>query len=233
MSHFNRIQNRLTSTNPITVPYIEFMREYIELNYMTPVTSNDITSCYFIPHHAVLKPSSTTTKLRVVFNASFKSSSGLSLNDILMNGPTIQPYIFENLLRLRTYKYAFTFDITKLYRCIIVDKEDRKYQSILWDAQPHELNTITYGTGPAAFEATKCLEKLAEEHDKFEPVASEFIRRNFYMDDFIGVADIEVEAICLQKTVHSILSSASFNLRKYQSNSSRILETIEPELIET
>ncbi len=56
--------------------------------------------------HGVHKESSSTTKLRVVFDASAKSSSGVSLNDILMVGPTIYPCITDVLLRFRTYKVA-------------------------------------------------------------------------------------------------------------------------------
>ncbi|KAK9752867.1 Pao retrotransposon peptidase [Popillia japonica] len=39
----------------------------------------------FLPHHGVVNESSLTTKLRVVFDASFPSSSGFSLNNLQMD----------------------------------------------------------------------------------------------------------------------------------------------------
>jgi len=51
---------------------------------------NDIKSDYFLPHHGVYKPLSSTTKLRVVFNASAKTTNGNSLNDLLLEGGVIQ-----------------------------------------------------------------------------------------------------------------------------------------------
>ena len=47
-------------------------------------------TCSYLPHHGVIKETSKSTRLRVVFDASHRTSSGYSLNDSLMIGPTIQ-----------------------------------------------------------------------------------------------------------------------------------------------
>uniref|UniRef100_A0A8D8AXM8 (northern house mosquito) hypothetical protein n=1 Tax=Culex pipiens TaxID=7175 RepID=A0A8D8AXM8_CULPI len=52
---------------------------------------------YFLPHHAVVRPESSTTKLRVVFDASAKSSNGQSLNDQLLDPPDRQSAQFSNV----------------------------------------------------------------------------------------------------------------------------------------
>ncbi|GFW98419.1 integrase catalytic domain-containing protein [Trichonephila clavipes] len=65
--------------------YKEFMNEYESLGHMSLVNSRSHTSKdqNFLPHHAVIKPSSPTTKLRVVFDASCKTTNGTSLNSLL------------------------------------------------------------------------------------------------------------------------------------------------------
>jgi hypothetical protein len=87
------------------------MDEYLSLGHMQPVpkeydssydnTSNKLT--FFIPHHAVYKESSTTTITRVVCDASAKSTTGVSLNDIFIVGPTIQQDFISIILRFRMH----------------------------------------------------------------------------------------------------------------------------------
>lgn len=66
------------------------MNEHIKLGHMSLLPLSIQSDGYFMPHHAIFKNSSNTTRLRVVFEASNESSNGLSLNDNLLVGPTIQ-----------------------------------------------------------------------------------------------------------------------------------------------
>ncbi|XP_022180598.1 uncharacterized protein LOC111040844 [Myzus persicae] len=87
------------------------------MNHMELVTAPNPNKCaYYFPHHAVMKESSITTKLRVVFDGSAPSSSGLSLNDILFRGPKVQPDLLDILLGFRMHSIVITADIAKMYR---------------------------------------------------------------------------------------------------------------------
>ena len=87
---------------------------------------------YFIPHLAVVKEASETTKTRIVFNASSPSSNSKSLNDNLMVGPTIQKDIVEKILSFRLNEFVVTCDITKMYRQIRMHPDHYKYQRFVW-----------------------------------------------------------------------------------------------------
>lgn len=73
--------------------YVKFMNEYEKLNHMTRINNETLEMpghmCY-LAHHCVRNENSSTTKLRVVFDASTKTESGISLNDVLQKGPAIQ-----------------------------------------------------------------------------------------------------------------------------------------------
>ncbi|GFY11996.1 DUF1758 domain-containing protein [Trichonephila clavipes] len=87
---------------------------------------------YYIPHHSVYKPEKTSTPLRVVFDANAKTTSGFSLNSILLNGGIIQQDLFSIVSRFRKHEYAFSADIKKMYRQILVDPNQRDLQRIMW-----------------------------------------------------------------------------------------------------
>ncbi|XP_045457511.1 uncharacterized protein LOC123667716 [Melitaea cinxia] len=87
------------------------MTDYIESGHMTLVPAKHMgLGKYYIPHHCVLRPDSSTTKLRVVFDASAKDANSKSLNDSQLVGPKLQSNIVEILLHYREHKVVFMAD---------------------------------------------------------------------------------------------------------------------------
>ncbi|XP_073959722.1 uncharacterized protein isoform X4 [Choristoneura fumiferana] len=122
-----------------------------------------------MPHLPVIREDAITTSLRVVFNASARSNSGVSLNDVLYVGPVVQANLFEILLKFRLNKYAFICDMTKMYRQVNI-KKFQSLQRILWrdpggELKCLQLSTATYGTAPASYLATRTLLQLVEDED--------------------------------------------------------------------
>jgi hypothetical protein len=62
-----------------------------------------IHQIFFLSHHAVFKEGSMTTKTRVVFDSSAEGTTGISLNDMLMVGPTIQQDLVSIVLRFQMH----------------------------------------------------------------------------------------------------------------------------------
>lgn len=184
---------------------------------------------YYLPHHAVIKDRSLTTKARVVFDGLAKSSTGLSLNDMLMAGPTIQDDIFSLLLRFRGHQYVLPGDIKKIYRQFKVREEDRKYQRIPWrdnsgTIATYELNTVTFGLSPAPFLATRCLHQLAEEEKANYPATAGIIKRDLNVDDLLTGAQTFDDAFRLRNDIDALLQRGGLNLRQWASNELRLLQ---------
>lgn len=236
MSRFHAMELKGMRDSEYKNQYTHFMTEYQELDHMRPVPKEEVVvdsqKSFYLPHHAVIKDSSSTTKLRVVFDGSSKTTSGISLNDKLAVGPTIQDDIISIMLRFRSHSIVLKADVEKMYRQILVSPLDQDYQRILWrsqlaqEYQHFRLQTVTYGTGSAPFLATRALKQLSEDNKQQYPDTSVIIGRDFYVDDLMTGCQTIQEAIELQKELDKICLSGGFKLRKWASNSSEVLSSI-------
>jgi hypothetical protein len=112
------LSNRLNSNSKCSKAYSDFMIEYEQLGHMRRVPSSqpEPSLVYYLPHHGVLREQSLTTKLRVVFNGSSPTTTGVSLNDLLHTGAKLQTDLFDVLLWFRLSLYVFIADIEKMFR---------------------------------------------------------------------------------------------------------------------
>ena len=142
----------------------DVVREYIELGHAEPVPPNDLNGMvehHYLPMHGVSKESSTTTTLRVVFDASAKTSNSLSLNETLATGPTLYPMLETILLRFRLPSIAITADISKMYRAVHLDPRDRDLHRFVWRAQSdgplvdYRMTRVTFGVSSSPYLAIK------------------------------------------------------------------------------
>ncbi|XP_055522990.1 uncharacterized protein LOC129717170 [Wyeomyia smithii] len=230
---FRRLQGterRLARDENLRKEYTTFMDEYRRLGHMQRIDDTDSVQRCYLPHHPVVKESSTTTKVRVVFDASCKTTTGVSLNDVLLVGPVIQEDLRSIILRSRTKQVMLVSDVEKMFRQINICPEDRPLQCILWrnspseKAQTYELNTVTYGTKPAPFLATRTLHQLAVDEQERFPLAASATILDTYMDDVITGADSIETALELRIQLDKMMSRGGFRLRKWASNSPDVLK---------
>ncbi|XP_073811802.1 uncharacterized protein [Musca autumnalis] len=230
LSQFLRNEMALARCPERKQNYDEVIMEYLTLGHMEQVKGLvDYEDCFYLPHHGVFKPESSTTKLRVVFNASCPSVDGKSLNDALYVGPSLQKDIVSLVLNWRVYRYVFNADITKMYRQIWINPEHTRYQRILFrssledEIADYRLKTVTFGVNCAPYLALRTLLKLAEDEEHRYSVGSKILRNNMYVDDaLVGVHTIS-DGIKARESLINILRSAGFELRKWASNSKEIL----------
>ncbi|XP_037930661.1 uncharacterized protein LOC119665511 [Teleopsis dalmanni] len=235
INRFLALERRLDKDVILKTQYVQFMNEYADLGHMERVDINQVNPHYVIPHHGVLRPDSSTTKLRVVFDASCKTSSGLSLNDTMFTGPTIQEELFAILLRFRCPRFVFCSDIQKMYRQIIIQPEDQRYQLIVWRSNNNEplqfyrLKTVTYGTRSAPYLATKCLQQLAKSELQKYPLGAAALSNDFYVDDCLSGSNSLQTAKDIQTQLKGLLESAGFKLSKWCANHPSLLQNIAKE----
>lgn len=240
LCQYSRMEQNLVKKPELHSQYNAVLSEYLSLNHMEETTSseifsNDTVRSFYLPHHAVLLPDSKTTKVRVVFNASRKTKSGFSLNDVLYMGSTLQSDLIGIILNWRTYEYVFSGDIQQMYRQILIHPDDRPFQRILYQNSPQEpvkdyqLKTVTFGVNCAPFLAIRTLHRLAFDSEKEFSKAAYILRNEAYVDDILSGGHSVEEALQSQNELLCTLKSAGFVLKKNTSNDSRLLSHLAPD----
>ncbi|XP_046145799.1 uncharacterized protein LOC123989166, partial [Osmia bicornis bicornis] len=231
---YAKLEQRLFKQPDLESQYHDFLSEYLSMGHMERVEEEQALnlSAIYILHHPVVRLSSSTTKLRVVFNASAKTPSGNSLNDHLMIGPKLQRDLAAIILRWRLFRYVYTADITKMFRQILINPADADYQRILWRShrdQPifsYRLLTVTYGLASAPYLAIKVLDQLALDEGSNFPAAIPVLQDSIYVDDAIFGAD-EIHTLRdIRNQLVDLMRRGDFQLRKWAANAAELLENI-------
>jgi hypothetical protein len=141
-----------------------------------------------------------------------------------MVGPPLQNDLFNILLRFRQHQFVIKADIEKMYRQVLIEDNQKQYQKIFWRSdvsQPvkvYKLNTVTYGTSSAPFLAIRFLNQVALDHFQNDPVISNIINNDFYVDDLLTGAETIDSVVQIRNKLTAVLATVGFNLRKIIQN---------------
>ena len=122
---------------------------------------------HYVPHHPVIREEAESTKLRIAYDCSAKGNCDLpSLNDYLETGPSLQPLLFDILLRNRMRYYCITGDIKKAFLQIRINKKDRDALRIFWYEnldfrfiKEYHFTRAIFGAGPSPYILNATIEK--------------------------------------------------------------------------
>lgn len=219
LKQFFTMENRMKKSEEFATKYKLFMSEYETLGHMEQIWERE-ESGYYTPHHGVL----SANKFRVVFNASAKTSTGMSLNEAQLVGERLQRDLFLILINFRKFKYGIIADIEKMFRQVLIHHKDRKYQKIFWRENEHEpvkiyqLKTVTYGHACAPHCAVRALIQCAEDHKQEFPRAAKMVKENYFVDDLLTGAGTVQQVNEIKIEMTSLLSKGGFHITKWRSN---------------
>ena len=228
-------EKRLIKRPEIADAYTETIEKYIEKGYVSKVTNDTATRKWYLPHFAVVRPEKETTKTRIVFDASAKYD-GISLNDVIHQGPKLQRDLFDVLLRFRKNPVALVCDIAEMYLRIRIPMNDRPFHRFLWRSlktedkpEQYEFNTVVFGVNSSPFQAQYVSRKHAELYKNDFPMAAETVLKSTYMDDSMDSVLNDEQGIELYNQLSQLWGKAGMHARKWLSNSQVVLQSIPEE----
>ncbi|XP_054276611.1 uncharacterized protein LOC128995618 [Macrosteles quadrilineatus] len=229
-SLFWSLENKFRSNPDFKETYVDFMRDYLSSGHMTLCQSPRLKNNphYYLPHHGIFKDG----KLRVVFNASAPTSTSLSLNSILHQGPKLHNNICDIILNFRRHAVVFSCDIKQMFRQVLVKESDQIFQLIFWrenDKMPlqiYQLATVTYGLTSSPYLANRVIQQLIIDEGKNHPLAATALKDQIYVDDALLGSNCVENALLLKNDVVQLLKKGGFELRKWSSNNPLLLQSI-------
>ena len=166
------------------------------------------------------------------------SKSSTSLNDCLHVGPSLNPLLYNILIRFRENRVALVADIEKAFLNVEVNEEDRDCLRFLWmnDVLSDDREVIVYrfcrvvfGLNSSQFLLNATLRHHVSKYDDLDPEFVLKVLESFYVDDLVSGERSEEQALDLYQKTKCRMAEGGFNLRKWLINSKTLSDQIDLE----
>ncbi|XP_064482842.1 uncharacterized protein LOC135395675 [Ornithodoros turicata] len=244
LKRLTQLTRRLARNEELLKRYDEAIRMYSD-NSMAERVVDEVDEgqsvVYYMPHQAILRESSSTTKTRVVFDCSSSCGSTKSLNQCLEAGPNLNPDVVGLLLNFRVHKIALVADVEKAFLQITVREEDRNALRYLWyETKPEagmplppveswRMTRVPFGTTASPFLLAATLRSHFKMMEEEYPETARLLSSHMYVDDLITGANDVQEAQKIAKEATAILEQAKMRLHKWATNHSDVRESLHAE----
>ncbi|XP_059047188.1 uncharacterized protein LOC131842631 [Achroia grisella] len=199
--------------------YDEVFKEWLHSGIIEKVNNPNSNQGHYLPHHAVIKESSLTTKIRPVFNASATQKGSISLNNCLEKGNNLIELIPPLLIKFRKNAIGITADIKKAFLQISLKPDDREYLKFLWwkDVNKTDGDMVTYRHCRVVFGVT-CSPFLLSATilyhlNKYDNHTANVLKSAFYVDNCVVSVDSKKEMETFISESKLIMLKGGFELR--------------------
>ena len=176
--------------------YNEVIKEQLTSGVIESVTELErADKVHYIPHLAVVCKEASTTKVRVVCDASKKlGKGGTSLNDCLHVGPSLNPLLFDILVRFTEKRVALVGDIEKAFLNIEVAERERDCLRFLWCEDVHKPESkivvyrfcrVVFGLNASPFLLNATLRYHISNYKDEDPEFARKMLEGFHVDDLV------------------------------------------------
>ena len=173
----------------------------------------DSQTGYTIPWDVVWKESSLSTPARTVYDASSKTSTGYSLNDILATGIPDLVKLLEVLLDWQVGQTAFVGDVSQFYCSLGLVEKSWPFQKLLLreDMNPNGrliravIVAVIFGVCSSGGQSEEVIRQFCELIKDELPDVVKILLENRYVDDILkSVKSKETAVVLMEKTEEAL-----------------------------
>jgi hypothetical protein len=238
LRRFKWLSNKLSHDSQLLQSYRDVLSTQLQRGIVERVPDDQIDTSnpvHFLPHHPVIKNSSSTTKIRLVYDASARSNKNSAcLNDCLQRGPIMLPDLCHIIMRFRAYQTVVISDIEKAFLMISLQPHDRDVTRFLWfadDQNPsssqNNLSVYRFCRVPFGIKSSPFLLAATIQHhlrSEGTPLAKQ-LSKDIYVDNLVSGVD-DMQPLQYYRETKAIFQRAGMNLQEFCSNSSTLMQSI-------
>ncbi|CAI2734059.1 unnamed protein product [Schistosoma spindalis] len=231
-SRLQSLKRRLLRDDSLHIKYTKSIESNSVKGYAEKVPEIHLQPNYhprwYLPHHAVLNPKKPE-KLRMVLDCAAKFS-GVSLNDMICQGPDTTAELVCILLSFRKEAVTISADVEEMFMQVKVPESDRGALRFLWwqegdmSREPSEFQMTSHPFGAtsssicANFAMIKTAQTFSDSYDRYVVDA---VKNNFYVDCLISFSTCD-QAKEFVKQITELLRKGGFKLKKWVTNSEEV-----------
>ena len=229
------LDRKLERDSDLKAKYVAGINDLLENGYAEEIVEDPDRRPgrqWYLPHHAVINPNKE--KIRIVFDAASKCR-GHSLNSMTFSGPDLTNRLIGVLLRSRLNPICIMADIHAMFMQVLVPLHQQDALRFLWrpnsDAvKEYRLTRHIFGGTWSPAAANYALQRTAADYgEKYSSDTVAVLKRDFYVDDIMTSVCSVPQAKLLYRELKELLAKAGFDLTKWVSNNSEVLNVIPPE----
>ncbi|GFY38532.1 uncharacterized protein TNIN_285831 [Trichonephila inaurata madagascariensis] len=208
---------------------------YVEQNIVERVPNTNVVDGaeFYLPHRAVIRHDRSSSKLRIVFDASSHKRDKFSLNDSFHIGPNLYPDLFELLFSFREHPIAFTVDIKQAFLNVELGNSDKNVKKFFWTDNPESFseslevlrfNRVLFGINSSPFLLTATIKYHLKKYSSLFPQTHELLSKFVYLDDVLRGQSTVASAYTTSVECIQIFNEANMPLHKWATNSAELRE---------
>ena len=176
-----------------------------------------------MPHKPIVREQASSLKVRMVFNASARPGPlANSVNECMHTGPSLQPLLWNILIRARMSPHLILADIQKAFLQIGLKEEDRDAFRFLFNINNQERHfrfaQVPFGAEASLFMLGATINYHLDHQPDTLATTVQALRENTYVDNLMQVSSDIKELNKFKGEATHIFESAGFPVHKWESN---------------
>ncbi len=218
------VERKLEKDPVLKKAYEDIVKEQLNSHVIEKVPEEPTgDKVFYLPHKPICREDNSTTKVRMVFDCSSRPSPmSNSINECMYIGPTLQPNLWDIMIRARMSSNLLIGDLRKAFLQIGLKPTDRDAFRFLFNINGIEEHLrfarLPFGAEASPFVLGATLNYHYDRQPEKYAETVDCLKENTYVDNLMKTGETLQEMNLFKTEATEILEAGKFPVHKWESN---------------